>query len=231
MPDQFEPKNKTTQATAQCPNCGKSHEIQAFQRIIVPDNTTSRERLRSGHFNTFRCDCGDWESWANVAVHVIDSVRKYALFCRGRDFPRPRKSLHPVWHPPGEFVQHRLTRTRDELLEKANIFDAGLDDRLIEAVKFLRLHEAKKRGDTRIVGLTQHFFRIFPTTRGGISFFFMWSDRSGNPQFADREGPEGYQRLAEIWTTKFPPIEMEANRWIRVDRGYTCATFDIQSRN
>lgn len=120
-----------------CPHCGKVYEFTIHRLIQANKNPALRKKVRAKEL--FKARCPHCQGTASVAYsfmylengflfHVVQDETDFQntgrIIENETDFPPELKGLH-----------HRLLHTREELLEKLAIFDAGLDDRIIELLK------------------------------------------------------------------------------------------------
>lgn len=120
-----------------CPHCGKPYEFVVHRLIQADKNAALKKKVRTKEL--FKGRCPHCQGTASVAYsfmylengflfHVVQDETDFQntgrMIENETDFPPELKGLH-----------HRLLHTREELLEKLAIFDAGLDDRIIELLK------------------------------------------------------------------------------------------------
>ena len=191
----------------------------------MPDRLESRNRLRFGNFNLFNCSGCPRKAYIDVDVHVIDPARKFALFMPGDQYAAPNATEHPVWHPPGVHVQHRIVQGMTELMEKAAIFDSSLDDVVIECLKYARAIRLEQTGEIEPGTLTPRCMGI-DETPGSARLIFQWFDAGGARRRLDFDSLENYLCLAHRWSTQLPDFTRTANQWLRVDRDYIVENFD-----
>ena len=120
---------------ATCARCGAEHTAEVPQSVNVAASPELKERVRNGSFFTWNCPhCG--------AVNLLKFPFLYHdpqehLMLVLTDAPVNAEGV-----PEG--YTGRLVRSVGELIEKINIFDAGLDDLTIELCKFVTGNELKK---------------------------------------------------------------------------------------
>ena len=124
--------------TATCGNCGKQQEIEAWNGINLRAHPELKEKVKDGSLFVWECPhCGA----RNLAPYQVL-------------YHDPDGHLM-IWHIPGNTVSEQqveavtaqlqeldgymLRRVDDigSLIEKVNIFDAGLDDVVIEMCKYV----------------------------------------------------------------------------------------------
>lgn len=123
----------------ECPACGKKSRFKIWDRIQIDKNPALREQVRDLSLFRFHCPkCGN-DTYLDYDFLYIESSLRLVIYYApgGGDVTDMHASLQ---RPEYEFLKnfrYRLVRTRPELLEKLAIFDASLDDRLIEIMKVM----------------------------------------------------------------------------------------------
>lgn len=117
-----------------CPGCQQQQNFMLWTAINVSLDPGLKEKLRSGELNTFRCKhCGH-------CAEVVSSLLYHDMQLHWMIWLIPQGKL-PPGAPDGLMGEQlsgyelRLVRSRNELIEKVNILDAGLDDRVMAALK------------------------------------------------------------------------------------------------
>ena len=125
-----------------CARCGAEHTAEVPQSVNVAASPELKERVRNGSFFTWSCPhCG--------AVNLLKFPFLYHdpqehLMLVLTDAPVNAEGV-----PEG--YTGRLVRSVGELIEKINIFDAGLDDLTIELCKFVTGNELKKYVENQVL--------------------------------------------------------------------------------
>ena len=118
-----------------CRGCGKPHEVEYTGSVNVSANPELKEKVRSGEMFLWTCpDCG-CVNLLNLPFLYHDPDGKLMILLA--QTPLRSENL-----PEG--YTGRLVRSVGELVEKINIFDAGLDDVVIEMCKYVTKHELGK---------------------------------------------------------------------------------------
>lgn len=124
--------SSTAQAHPICSKCGRQHELDVLSAVNVARTPSLKAKVVSGELFKWVCpDCG--------TVNLIKYPFLYhdpagSLIIVLTDAQVSADSL-----PEG--YTGRLVRSVGELVEKVKIFDAGLDDIVIELCKFVTLRE------------------------------------------------------------------------------------------
>lgn len=118
-----------------CTECSCAHSVNYFPNVNVGEDPELKDKILDGSLFTWTCpECGK----VNLAVYPMV-------------YHDPQQSLMLVLSPspisasglPEGYVG-RQVRTPGELIEKIKIFEAGLDDILVEMCKFVTVKELKK---------------------------------------------------------------------------------------
>lgn len=129
-------QGSTTQSiTIICPSCDGEFDLTVWSAVNGAEDPALKTYLLDGRLNQFECPCGTQSSFeADLAYYDLE--RGYAVMLEYTDYPRS-VDLEEIVFAPGEFPPLRL-RTVDSwnaLLEKIHLFDAALDDRVVELMK------------------------------------------------------------------------------------------------
>jgi len=107
-----------------------------WQSINVTLAPSLKEKLKSGELTTFECQrCGrKTEVLYSLLYHDMAKRLMIWLLPEGQ-LPSGLGDGLPNQQLPGYLL--RMVRTRNELVEKLNVLDAGLDDRIVAVIKLL----------------------------------------------------------------------------------------------
>lgn len=120
---------------AACTSCGKQHELEFTSSVNVSSNPELKQKVKSGEMFIWTCpECGAM-NLLNRPFLYHDPEEKLMLLLTQSD-------VHFDGLPEG--YTGRLVHSVGELVEKINIFDAGLDDVIIEMCKYVTCHELGK---------------------------------------------------------------------------------------
>ena len=121
--------------TVSCARCGARHTAEVPQSVNVAASPELKEQVRNGSFFTWNCPhCG------------ASNLLKFPFL-----YHDPQEHLMIVLTDAPvsadgvpEGYTGRLVRSAGELIEKINIFDAGLDDLAVEMCKYVTGNELNK---------------------------------------------------------------------------------------
>lgn len=131
--------SKSREERVKCPACGQQGSFTLWESINVTEDPELKERFMSGELNTFRCAGCTHETqvWYPMLYHDMDQLLM-VWFMPGNETPPPvPELLMEVTGDNAETYRFRLVRTPNELKEKVFLADAGLDDRVVELMKWL----------------------------------------------------------------------------------------------
>ncbi|GAB5560527.1 MAG: hypothetical protein SynsKO_21740 [Synoicihabitans sp.] len=118
-----------------CPECGEEQDFTAWNSInvsLAPDKKTA---LRNGSLTRFTCaKCGE-SSEVNYPILYHDPEKKFMVWLYGDADDEKMRGLMV-----GDFLedyQLRLADSRNQLVEKTHVLEAGLDDRILELFKLV----------------------------------------------------------------------------------------------
>lgn len=127
-----------------CPGCNKQEHIRLWEEINATEDITARNKLLNGELFLYRCKkCG---YTAAVAYNCIykDSKNNFMVYLAADGDEKSMKdamdkveaNAKALAIPGMEYnVRRRIVRTGNSMQEKIIIFEAGLDDRIIEVMK------------------------------------------------------------------------------------------------
>lgn len=188
--------------TANCARCGAGHTAEVPQSVNAAASPELRERVRSGAFFTWNCPhCG--------AANLL----KFPFLYHD---PQERLMLVLTDAPVSadgvpEGYTGRIVRSAGELIEKINIFDAGLDDLVIELCKYITISELNKDVQLRFLkldGADGEMTFTYPE-KGEMQLvavgFNVYEDCAGilrrNPQI--RDSAVGLAEINQAWLGRY----------------------------
>lgn len=131
------------QIPALCSRCGAEHIAEVPQSVNAATQPELKERVRSGTLFTWSCPhCGTINLLKVPFLYHDPSERLMIVLTEA---PVSAEGV-----PDG--YTGRQVRSVGDLIEKIKIFDAGLDDLIIEMCKFVTCRELKKDVPLKFVG-------------------------------------------------------------------------------
>lgn len=142
--------------SSRCSTCRHTGEIEAFSSINVAERPSLKEKVKDGSLFVWECpQCGA----RNLAVYQTvyhDPAGKLMIWLLPGDTPIDSR-LEGI-SPEG----YTLRRVSDvgSLVEKVNIFDAGLDDFVMEMCKHVTRMELSEKQGPAVLEAPLKFYRL-----------------------------------------------------------------------
>lgn len=130
-----------------CPHCGQPYDFEIRHLINTNTHPEWRESVRSKEFFKGHCpfcqkavslDYSFMYLQDNMLLHYVPDNNEFRETCRTIEDDAS-------WPEVLQGLSHRVTHSKEELLEKLAIFDAGLDDRIIELLKVVTAASLEKQ--------------------------------------------------------------------------------------
>lgn len=149
---------------AACCKCGATADVTIYKSINVSENPELKEKVLDGSIFVYQCpQCGQ----ANLAKYETlyhDPDKKIMIWlCPGGE--KSESEMRAIANHAKAMGDYTLRMVEDvrSLMEKVYIFEAGLDDVVIEMCKYVtRAEMAAKAGEeqaTQILNLPMHFYK------------------------------------------------------------------------
>ena len=150
---------------ASCSFCGSTKEITTLGGINVGENPSLKAKFKDGSLFIWECpSCGraNLASWQTIYHDPEEKIMIWLL----PEGLVPEEKVEAIGRQieassdlPEGYVFRRVTDV-GSLIEKVNIFDAGLDDTVIEMCKYVtKMELAEKGGGKDILDTSMKFFR------------------------------------------------------------------------
>ena len=149
-----------------CPSCGHAHETTTYPGINVGESPELKARVKDGSLFIWECPhCGARNlARYQTIYHDPDQRLMIWLLPEGSLPEEQRKLLESRLSGISDTLDgYVLRRVGDvgSLIEKVNIFDAGLDDMVIEMSKYVtKMELAQKAEGKDIMDVPFKFFRM-----------------------------------------------------------------------
>ena len=228
-------KEKTI--SVKCPKCEKEFDATIYTNINATTENGLAKRLRDG--SLFLQYCPHCSQKINMEYSFIyHQVEDHLLvhYCvSDEDLERAQKSLTQPSDEEKQMVNAlmandtmiRLVRSKAQLLEKVCIYDAGMDDRVIEIMKhmvagsFLRDNPDKKISNICFNVYTQSGQEI----EVGKKFLEIYCDNNKVAQAEVTE--ELYRMVFDEFISAMPPLRADHN--IMVTPGWAKGVIDLKN--
>ena len=185
-----------------CSRCGEEHALDIPQSVNAATQPELRDRVRNGELFTWTCPHCGTVNLLKVPFLYHDPAEHLMLVLT--DAPVNAEGV-----PEG--YTGRQVRSVGDLIEKIKIFDAGLDDVIIEMCKYVTYQELKKEVPLKFVGTDGADGEMTFTypEKGQMEMvavgFKVYEDCAGilrrNPQV--REGVSGLATVDQDWLSRY----------------------------
>ena len=129
-----------------CPNCDEENEVILWEKVNIDMNPDLKEKLFTEKINNLVCKKCGFISRVDIPLYYNDTKRKFFIYLVP-DFPIDKKEEEKLLSSLREKTlnilddgynnRKRIVFDYYNLLEKIIIFDAELDDRVVEGCKIL----------------------------------------------------------------------------------------------
>lgn len=201
-------------ALANCSHCGKPTELQPRQSINVALDPELKARVKDGSLFVWECPYCGHRNLARYQTLYHDPDAKLMVWLLPPEAEMPAEAAALA----RELEGYTLRRVREvgELIEKVNLFDAGLDDRVLEMCKWVTRRELAAKQPAaqdaplkflRLEGADHDLLLAFPLD-GQMNVvnvgFNVYEDARGilgrNPAVTP---PEGFAEVNADWIESF----------------------------
>lgn len=135
-----------------CPHCNEENEVILWEKVNVDMNPDLKEKLFSETINNMKCKSCNYVSRIDIPLYYNDTKRKFFIYLVP-NFPIDKKEEDNLLAnlkaetlnilDNGYANRKRAVFEYYNLLEKILIFDAELDDRVVEGCKILARTQLK----------------------------------------------------------------------------------------
>ena len=152
-----------------CPECDLEQLFTVYDSVNVSLNSDYKERLINGELTVFTCDACGYQVEMVYPILYHDMENKLMIYID----PDGQLDLNGIENKQfmfgtllDESYRYRIVSTREELVEKIFIFEAGLDDKPLEMLK----HYIRETHLTRVTTQMKPYYIMvvvgFLKTRG-----------------------------------------------------------------
>lgn len=199
-------------ATFTCSGCGEHNNVDVYPLINVSANPDLKAKVLDGSLFVWECPvCGRMNLARYTTLYHDPDQKLLILLSDGK--PENEQALVKAFSESGETDGYtaRLVSETGALIEKVKIFEAGLDDRVMEMCKYVTCMEMggdKALKFFRLDGADGDITLTYPQS-GQMEMvnigFNVYSDCERillrNPQMT--EGSSGLVRIDQDWIAEF----------------------------
>jgi hypothetical protein len=143
-----------------CPSCNKKDTIKIYESVDSTD-LSSRKRIMDGSLFTWKCEKCDYMTCTSFNLLYKDDVCQFMVYLAADgNVVGMRNAMDEIEKnanrlSPSQDMRYSVTRrivlTPNELREKIFIFEAGLDDRVVEIMKCFYISAVIENRNMQIV--------------------------------------------------------------------------------
>lgn len=194
-----------------CPKCRHQQDFTIWNSVNVDLDSSLKERILSGELTRFTCDQCQHSCEVNYPLLYHDMTRRLMVYFVVGDDTSELSSL-----PFGAMMkgyQLRTVTSRNELVEKIWIAEAGLDDRAMELFKLSLIAQMEAAGNDGLF-----FAGEDRTPEGRHVANFAWLTQGSIESITTlMESYTGFAEDIAAILEKEPAI---AGEWLRIDRDF-----------
>ena len=170
-----------------CPNCGAKIEVTVWHTLNADVTPAAYRDLIDGTLFEYACPSCEKRIHLNYPMLLHDMQHKALVYLAQDDASLAYgRELLDMFHEKGmPGYRYRIVRKEMELIEKAMIFHADMDDRVIELIKDIQ----RENYQNEFFNLPETYFLINPDDPGDKHFLFF-----GFPQKSSTLPDEMYER-------------------------------------
>ena len=194
-----------------CPKCGRTIGIELWPQIDT-DTENALENIISGRLFDIGCECG-FATQVQYPLSFEDKIHGVKIWYRPEE--QAGEAMAEMEEAAARGLKCRLTASLDAFSEKAAIFNAGLDDRMVEVMKLAakaHLAEALSGADVEPI--------VFASVDGVHRLLFRYE---GQTEYMDMDMGE-YNEFGTIFG---PMLELAGDRDYVVDRQWAAKFLGI----
>lgn len=154
-------------AEAACSRCGNKNEITVYRSINVSENPELKDKVKDGSLFLWKCPSCGQNNLAKYDTLYHDPAEKVMIWLLPDGIEISEAQMNSITLHAKAIGDYRLRKVKDtgSLMEKVLIFDAGLDDAVIEICKYVtRMEIVSKTPDKEkaaaIASSTFHFLSL-----------------------------------------------------------------------
>lgn len=208
---------------AKCLSCGKPSDVKAFYSINVADSPELKGKVKDGSLFIWECPFCGAHNLVKTDLLYHDPDKKLMVWLLPDEASDKVGDREAKVSDIAESLDgYTLRRVKDvgSLIEKVNIFDAGLDDIVIEICKYVTKMELAEKGGDKSEAILKAPFRFLRTEGADNQLIFtfpldgkmqavpvgfsIYEDSRGilsrNPQVAD--SVKGFATIDSSWLSQ-----------------------------
>lgn len=180
-----------------CPHCEKSQKFEMWRVINVSDNPEMKEKVKTKEVFKLTCSqCGNLVNADHQFLYEDPETRIVIHYAREKDASAAKEDLAKY-----EGYKARVVSYQNDLVEKLMIFDAGLDDRIIEIIKAIYVNQLYTINPSYQIDEI-----LFDNSNGDAKIIFL---SKGRLLTESAMSDEVYRTIEEQFKDKMAPFDEE----------------------
>ncbi|MCX7818818.1 MAG: CpXC domain-containing protein [Kiritimatiellae bacterium] len=147
--------SSSRQHSIRCPRCRDEFEVELWDAVNLVDRPSARDEVLQNRLNVVKCPTCELSFRVDKPLLYLDPGRGFGIWWAPEGVRDPERVAKEFRLLESQIEQHTgglplrllLVHERRELVERIFIAEAGLDERLVEYVKYLMLSRNPKRLD------------------------------------------------------------------------------------
>lgn len=190
-----------------CSKCGKRFPVETVSSVNTARDPGGKERILRGELFVRECPYCGQKNLATFPLLYHDPAAQLMIWLSDGDKTTEQRMRDAVEAGGMEGYTLRIADTPGQLIEKIKIFDAGLDDVVMEMCKFVTRQELGKDADLLFFGI------------GGADHEITLTYPENGEMQLIRTGFNVYEDCAGI-VSRNPALKQEAATLCRVNRAW-----------
>lgn len=155
-----------------CPKCGQENKIIVWDSLNGDLDPEAKEKLLNGTLFRFKCTKCGYESNVEYNLLYHDMKNNVMVYLVHPDVVdktiQEMINLEKTLPVKMRGYKKRVVCDQNELREKAIIFDNGLDDRVVEIIKFIYLIKVQQQFPEKVI---EAVYMMFSDEKMTLHFF------------------------------------------------------------
>jgi hypothetical protein len=196
-----------------CGGCGQSQLFLEWVSLNATLDKEAKDKLLAGELTQFLCEKCGWTAEVVYPLLYHDMEQKVMIWLvppGGKVTGDPRTGRAP------RDYRCRFVSNRRELVEKILIFDADLDDRVLECIKLVMLSNCAKQNEP--IRGPLFFAGVSEESDQPRRIYFQHFTNEGSKGVA--AGLESYIDVQAELQDVLPTAEAEGGQWLMVNDAY-----------
>ncbi len=164
-----------------CKNCGQiSDNMASIENINVSHNQELKDMVKNGSAFIWECPNCNSRSLIDETKFYLDADNKLLIWINSKDNLLDEQKRNSIESQLSDY-NLRIVSSIGELIEKVNIFDAGLDDIAIEVCKYVTKAELSDniKDENLSISILNSKLRFYRLNGADNEIIFAFADSKG----------------------------------------------------